>query len=161
MIGAAIAMADWRAELKALVEEANAVAKNLSVDVEVTAVSRPDTLEFRDVKIKVKDRHDLARENQLRNNFASEKPVPRYGHEAVREALDIVQSPQASRVISIGSQGDEIRQHVAKFKAHQQRLIKEREDFAARELKRMRASAFDPGAGGEALNPKIGRYRVK
>ena len=160
MIGAAIAMGDWRAELKALVEEANAVAKNLSVDVEVTAVSRPDTLEFRDVKIKLKDRYDLARENQLRNNFAIE-PVPRYGHEAVRETLDIVQSPQASRVISIGSQGDEIRQHVAKFKAHQQRLIKEREDFAARELKRMRASAFDPGAGGEALNPKIGRYRVK
>ncbi|MEA2831384.1 MAG: hypothetical protein QOF22_2132, partial [Bradyrhizobium sp.] len=29
-------MADWRSELKALVDEANAVAKNLSVDFEVT-----------------------------------------------------------------------------------------------------------------------------
>ena len=48
-----------------------------------------------------------------------------------------------SRVVSIGSQRDEIGQHVAKFKAHQQRLIKQREDFAARELTRMRASAFD------------------
>jgi hypothetical protein len=48
-----------------------------------------------------------------------------------------------SRVLSIGSQRDEIEQHVAKFKAYQQRLTKEREDFAAQELKRMRASAFD------------------
>jgi hypothetical protein len=32
--------------------------------------------------------------------------------------------------------------------AHQQRLIKEREDFAGRELKRMRASAFNQGAIG-------------
>jgi hypothetical protein len=50
---------------------------------------------------------------------------------------------QASRVISIGLLRDEIKQHVAKFKAHQQHLIKEREDFAAQELRRMRASAFD------------------
>jgi hypothetical protein len=50
---------------------------------------------------------------------------------------------QASRVVSIGSQRDEIEQHVGKFKAHQQRLIKQREDFAVQELRRMRASAFD------------------
>ena len=50
---------------------------------------------------------------------------------------------QASRVVSIRSQRDEIEQHVGKFKAHQQRLIKEREDFAAQELGRMRATAFD------------------
>jgi hypothetical protein len=50
---------------------------------------------------------------------------------------------QASRVVSLGSQRDEIKQHVAMFKAHQQHLIKQREDFAARELQRMRASAFD------------------
>jgi hypothetical protein len=48
-----------------------------------------------------------------------------------------------SGVVSIGSQRDEIGQHVAKFKVHQQRLIKEREDFDARELTRKRASAFD------------------
>ena len=52
-------------------------------------------------------------------------------------------SETASRVVSIRSQKDEIAQHVAKFKAHQQRLIKQREDFAARELTRMRASAFN------------------
>jgi hypothetical protein len=48
-----------------------------------------------------------------------------------------------ARIASIGSQRDEIAQHVATFKAHQQRLIKQREGFAARELRRMRASAFD------------------
>jgi hypothetical protein len=53
------------------------------------------------------------------------------------------ETTRAARVVSIGSQKDEIAQHVAKFKAHQQRLIKQREDFAARELTRMRASAFD------------------
>jgi hypothetical protein len=53
------------------------------------------------------------------------------------------ETTQASRVASIGSQRDEIAQHVATFKAHQQRLIKQREGFAARELTRMRASAFD------------------
>jgi|SRR3954454_1270880 hypothetical protein len=50
---------------------------------------------------------------------------------------------QAARVVSIGSLRDEIAQHVAKFKAHQQRLITEREEFAAQELRRMRASVFD------------------
>jgi len=34
----------------------------------------------------------------------------------------------------------EIRQRVANFKAHQQHLMREREDHAAAELKRMRAS---------------------
>ena len=63
--------------------------------------------------------------------------------EAGREALHVAEAPQVSIFFSIRSQSDEIRQHVARFKAHQQRLIKEREDFAARELKRMRASAFD------------------
>jgi hypothetical protein len=96
----------------------------------------------------------------VRDYLAVEKRVDRDGDGAVREALDllngivgdpdatgladqVVVPTQASRVILIGSQRDEIGHHVAKFKAHQQRLIKEREDFAARELKRMRASAFD------------------
>ena len=38
------------------------------------------------------------------------------------------------------SEREEIRQRVANFKAHQQRLIREREDFAASEWNRMLAS---------------------
>lgn len=38
------------------------------------------------------------------------------------------------------SEREEIEQRVAKFKAHQQRLIREREDYAASEWKRVRAS---------------------
>ena len=38
------------------------------------------------------------------------------------------------------SEREEIRQRVANFKAHQRRLIREREDYAASEWKRMLAS---------------------
>jgi hypothetical protein len=38
------------------------------------------------------------------------------------------------------SEREEIEQRVAKFKAHQQRFIKERQDYAAAELRRMSAS---------------------
>ena len=38
------------------------------------------------------------------------------------------------------SERDEIRQRVANFKAHQQRFIRERRDYAASEWKRMLAS---------------------
>jgi len=38
------------------------------------------------------------------------------------------------------SEREEIRQRVANFKAHQQRLIREREDFAASEWNRILAS---------------------
>jgi hypothetical protein len=38
------------------------------------------------------------------------------------------------------SEREEIRQRVAKFKAHQQRLIKDRKDYAASEWERMLAS---------------------
>jgi hypothetical protein len=38
------------------------------------------------------------------------------------------------------SQREEIEQRVAAFKSHQQRLIREREEYAAAQLKRMRAS---------------------
>jgi hypothetical protein len=38
------------------------------------------------------------------------------------------------------SEREEIGQRVANFKAHQQRFLKEREDFVATEWKRMRAS---------------------
>jgi hypothetical protein len=76
-------MADWRAELQALVDEANAVAKNLSVDVEVATVSRPNTLGFRDAaKLNVKDpERNLrkARENQLQDYPAAEKRADRNG----------------------------------------------------------------------------------
>jgi hypothetical protein len=76
-------------------------------------------------------------------------------------ATFVEQAQVASRAVSIGSQRDDIAEHVAKFKAHQQRLMKERQDFAARELKRMRASAFDHRAGGWASDPPIGWYRAK
>jgi len=38
------------------------------------------------------------------------------------------------------SEREEIRQRVANFKAHQQRFMREREDYAASEFQRMRAS---------------------
>ena len=41
------------------------------------------------------------------------------------------------------SERDEIKQRVANFKAHQQRFMREREDHAAAELKRMRDRPFD------------------
>ena len=45
------------------------------------------------------------------------------------------------RALSLRGQRDEIEQRVAKFKGHQERLIREREDYAASELKRMLARA--------------------
>ena len=47
---------------------------------------------------------------------------------------------------------EEIEQRVAKFKAHQQRLIREREDFAASEWKRVRAA--QPSAEELHVPPK-------
>ncbi len=40
----------------------------------------------------------------------------------------------------INSEREEIGRRVANFKAHQQRFMREREDYAASEFKRMRAS---------------------
>jgi hypothetical protein len=39
------------------------------------------------------------------------------------------------------SERDEIRQRVANFKAHQERFAREREDFVASQLKRMRGQS--------------------
>jgi hypothetical protein len=52
----------------------------------------------------------------------------------------IVESNRTPSVNWMESERDEIRHRVANFKAHQQRFIREREDYAASELKRMRAS---------------------
>jgi hypothetical protein len=41
------------------------------------------------------------------------------------------------------SEREEIRRRVANFKAHQERFMREREDHAAAELKRMRDRLFD------------------
>ncbi|MDB5607508.1 MAG: hypothetical protein JWP25_4408 [Bradyrhizobium sp.] len=41
-----------------------------------------------------------------------------------------------------GSERDEIGRHIANFKAHQQRFKREREDYAASELKRMLARRY-------------------
>ena len=46
----------------------------------------------------------------------------------------------------IGSQRDEIERHVAKFKAHQQRIAREREDYAESELRRMLKAVVEPNA---------------
>jgi hypothetical protein len=55
-----------------------------------------------------------------------------------------------------GALREEIEQRVAKFKAHQQRLIRERADFAASEWKRLRAS--QPSA--EEHGPPKGTHKV-
>jgi|SRR6476661_670429 hypothetical protein len=50
----------------------------------------------------------------------------------------------------IGSQRDEIERHVAKFKAHQQRIAQEREDYAESELRRMLKAVVEPSAAKPA-----------
>jgi hypothetical protein len=53
----------------------------------------------------------------------------------------IVVTPTRARPLNRArSEREEIEQRVAKFKAHQQRFIKERQDYAASEVKRMSAS---------------------
>jgi hypothetical protein len=52
----------------------------------------------------------------------------------------IVESNRTPSVNWMESEREEIGHRVANFKAHQQRFIREREDYAASELKRMRAS---------------------
>jgi hypothetical protein len=52
----------------------------------------------------------------------------------------IVEPNRMPSVNWMESEREEIRRRVANFKAHQQRFIREREDYAASELKRMLAS---------------------
>jgi len=59
-----------------------------------------------------------------------EPPMPR----------TIVEPNGVPAVKWIDSEREEIRRRVANFKVHQQRLIKEREDYAASEWERMLAS---------------------
>jgi len=59
-----------------------------------------------------------------------EPPMP-------RTIVEPNRMPPVSRIVS---EREEIRQRVANFKAHQQRFISEREDYAASESKRMLAS---------------------
>lgn len=56
-----------------------------------------------------------------------EPPIPR----------TIVEPNRIPLVKWTKSERDEIRERVANFKAHQQRFMREREDYAASELKRM------------------------
>jgi hypothetical protein len=53
---------------------------------------------------------------------------------------NIVEPNRMPSVNWMGSEREEIGHRVANFKAHQQRFIREREDYAASEFKRMRAS---------------------
>ena len=52
----------------------------------------------------------------------------------------IVEPHRMPPVNRLESEREEIRQRVANFKAHQQRFMREREDYAASEWKRMFAS---------------------
>jgi hypothetical protein len=63
-----------------------------------------------------------------------EPPLPR----------TIVERNRMPSVNWMSSEREEIRQRVANFKAHQQRFLREREDFVAAEWKRMRASQHGP-----------------
>jgi hypothetical protein len=60
-------------------------------------------------------------------NIRVEPPMPR----------TIVEPNRMLPVNLNNSERDEIRQRVANFKAHQERFAREREDFAASQLKRM------------------------
>ena len=59
-----------------------------------------------------------------------EPPMP-------RTIVEPNRMPPVSRIVS---EREEIRQRVANFKAHQQRFIREREDYASSEWKRILAS---------------------
>ena len=52
----------------------------------------------------------------------------------------IVEPNRMPSVNWMSSEREEIRQRVANFKTHQQRFLREREDFVVSEWKRMRAS---------------------
>ncbi len=83
-------MADWKADLEALMQETRALTRNIRV----------------------------------------EPPVPR-----------IVVTPNRAPPVNMArSEREEIEQRVAKFKAHQERFIKERQDYAAAEFRRMSES---------------------
>jgi hypothetical protein len=66
-----------------------------------------------------------------------EPPIPR----------TIVEPNRMPPVNLNNSERDEIRQRVSNFKAHQERFAREREDFAASQIKRM---LVDPTALGES-----------
>ena len=53
----------------------------------------------------------------------------------------VVEPNRTSSLDWMKSEREEIGQRVANFKAHQQRFIREREDYAASEFKRMLASS--------------------
>ena len=55
-------------------------------------------------------------------------------------AKDFVKRPRLESMNWGGPQREEIRQRVSNFKAHQQRLTKEREDYATSTLKKMNRS---------------------
>jgi len=59
-------------------------------------------------------------------NIRIEPPMPR-----------TVVEPNRMPPVNLNSERDEIRQRVANFKVHQERFAREREHFAASQLKRM------------------------
>jgi hypothetical protein len=57
-------------------------------------------------------------------------------------ATELLELPRLEPMNWGGPQREKIRQHVLKFKSHQQRLIREREEFATGTLKKMNRSPF-------------------
>jgi hypothetical protein len=55
-------------------------------------------------------------------------------------ATDLAERPRLQPMNWGGPQREEIRRRVSNFKAHQQRLTKEREDYATSTLKKMKRS---------------------
>jgi hypothetical protein len=56
---------------------------------------------------------------------------------SVRVETHTVAEPNRTRVNWIKSEREAIRQRVANFRAHQERFMREREDYATAELRRM------------------------
>jgi hypothetical protein len=75
-------------------------------------------------------------------------------------SLPTIEQPIARRSLEPmkwdGSEREEITQRVANFKAHQQRFIREREDYARSTLGRMQASQ---DAGAEELRRLVAYFR--
>ena len=83
-------------------------------------------------------------------NHVKRKPIPDLpvAMKTAEEAPQPVAPPVTITPILLAtSERDEIRQRVSNFKAHQERFAREREDFAASQIKRM---LVDPTALGES-----------
>ena len=114
-------MADWKTERDALVSETMAF-------VQVVRSQTPVSAEPIVAPMQV-----------LADVLAHSQEVASPAPERARPTFDEADEPQPMKR-DLELQREEIRQRVANFKAHQQRLIREREDYARSTLMRMQAS---------------------